>query len=171
MTSFLKLAAIAGGYVVAYTFWTGAYARRMRRRELFVLAVARTKTTGKPLVVVGDPDSGTASMKYGRDYGCGALCVDINGCPKCENQVKAPIQDWLRAQKDNSAVLFVSCVLEYVDADVRPIIKDLYRVSGGDLFVVTVEPWTTTAFTYRGAQRRFFSAPPSGPFRWSELRR
>jgi ubiquinone/menaquinone biosynthesis C-methylase UbiE len=53
---------------------------------------------------------------------------------------------------DNSVVVFVSCVLEYVD-DVDAAIKELMRISGGHLYVVRVEPWTATAYLYPGAKR------------------
>jgi hypothetical protein len=165
----LKIAAIIGGYSLASTYYVARYKRRMNRRKLFALAQQRAKATGKPLIVIGDPDAGIINSTRGRDYGCGSLCIDINGCPKCPNQLKIPIEEWLQRQDGNSAVLFVSCVLEYVQTDVRKIISELQRVSGGDLFVVTVEPWTYTAFFYKGAQRRFFSAPPYGSFRWQEL--
>jgi hypothetical protein len=64
--------------------------------------------------VIGDPDAGMHTRLM-RAYGCGDVCVDLNGCPKCPVTVvaditKGPIPD----VADDSAVVFVSCVLEYV---------------------------------------------------------
>jgi hypothetical protein len=133
------------------------------------MAQKRSSQTGKPLVVIGDPDAGTVNSKIGRDYDCGNFCVDLYGCKACPNQVAADLLAWLKEQPDNSAVLFVSAVLEYIQS-MNGIPRELYRVSGGDLFVVTVEPFSYTAFFYQGAKRQFFSAPPHGPFKWQEFR-
>ncbi|MCH7706785.1 MAG: class I SAM-dependent methyltransferase, partial [Chloroflexi bacterium] len=40
-------------------------------------------------------------------------------------------------------------------------LDELIRVSGGDLFVVGVEPWTLTAWFYPGARRRLYNTPPA----------
>jgi hypothetical protein len=142
----------------------------LRRRFFYKLALERSVATGKPLIVIGDPDAGTINQTMGRDYGCGDLCVDINGCPNCSRQVKMPIEKWLPMQPNNSAVIFTSCVLEYVD-DARPLTRELLRVAGDNLFVVTVDSWTYPAYFYRQSQskRQFLSAPPVGPFRWQEF--
>lgn len=79
----------------------------------------------------------------------------------------------LRTFEDNFGVIFVSCVLEYVD-DVESCIAELERVSGGsDLFVVTVSPYCLTAWLYgklwkeqndaSQAKQVFDSAPPCRP--------
>ena len=48
----------------------------------------------------------------------------------------------LKDLSDNCCVLFVSGTLEYVDADMEEMIKDMNRVSGGDMFIVTVNDMT-----------------------------
>ena len=48
--------------------------------------------------------------------------------------------------KGNSAVVFVSCVLDYV-ADIDAALREISRIasSADNVFVVTVQPWTLTA--------------------------
>ena len=133
---------------------TAALIRFRERRAAFELAVQRAAALDRRLVVIGDPDAGMHTRLM-RAYGCGDVCVDMNGCPKCPMTIvaditKGPIPD----VPDNSAVVFVSCVLEYVD-DVTAALKEVRRIAGADdnLFIVTVEPWTFTAALYPGARQ------------------
>ena len=48
----------------------------------------------------------------------------------------------LRKLPDNSYVIYESCVLEAVNYDVTPLIKEIKRVSGGNYFNVRVGPST-----------------------------
>lgn len=130
-----------------------AYHRFEVRRRIFDTAARRASELGRPLVVVGDPDSGMHT-RIKRAYGCGDLCIDKNGCPLCTvtkaaDLTKGPIE----GISDNSAVVFVSCVLEYV-TDPEAALRELRRIAGGpdNLFFVFVEPWTLTAALYPGAQ-------------------
>ena len=144
--------------------------RRGNRKRLYALARARADATGKPLIVVGAPGGGIINRFVGQDYGCGDVCIDLVGCKGCDGSVSAPIERYLPTLKDGSAVIYVSAVLEYV-RPIKKVISELRRVSGGDLYVVTVEPWTLTSFFYTGARRQFFSAPPlSATFKWQEFR-
>jgi len=143
--------------------------RRQRRRDLFNLAQFRANQTGKRLIVVGDPDGGVVNRFLGRDYDCGALCVDKKGCLSCPEYAHGRLEDILPQMPSDSAVVFVSATLEYVD-DMDQVLAQLQRVSGGDLFVVTVEPWTLTSLFYPGARRQIYEAPPDDPrFRWTPL--
>ncbi|PCC74683.1 hypothetical protein NAEX_07780 [Nannocystis exedens] len=45
---------------------------------------------GRRLVVIGDPDAGMHTRLM-RAYGCGDLCIDMNGCPRCLITVVADI--------------------------------------------------------------------------------
>ena len=123
-----------------------AYHRERARRKItgqrviFALAKRRALEAKKPLLVVGDPaPPRTYNGIFGPGYGGGDVCVDCNGCPTADPaqtiQIKARIQDVLRALPTNSAVVFESEVLEYLPPeDLEPTIADLWRVSGGDLF-------------------------------------
>ena len=125
------------------TFW---YLWRMaaRGRE-YQAAQQQAALSGLPLVVVGAPDGG-----FTQGPGCGDVCIDIEGCA-CPMQIKADITKPLPFD-DDSCVVFVSCVLEYVD-DLDAAMLELVRISGGRLHIVGVEPWTLTAYLYPGAKR------------------
>lgn len=128
--------------------WEGGWwlRRRSLRSSTFDEAKAQAKRLGRPLVVVGAPDGGVTS-----GYGCGDVTIDIvkSDCP---NSIQADITKGIPLA-DDSAVVFVSCVLEYV-GDYDAAMRELCRVSGGNLYVVRVEPWTLTAYFYPGAKRR-----------------
>ena len=130
-----------------------ALRRFRRRREAFEAAVRRATEIGRPLVVVGDPDAG-AHTRLLRAYECGDLCVDLRGCPRCQTMKVADITKGpIDGIADDSAVVFVSCVLEYV-ADPTAALRELARIAGAreNLFLVLVEPWTLTATLYPGAR-------------------
>lgn len=130
----------------------GAAMRRLRRRRaVYQLAAARAAELGRPLVVVGDPDGGMHTRMV-RAYGCGDVCVDLAGCPACPVAIAADITKPLPFA-DDSVVVYVSCVLEYVE-DVDAALRELRRVAGENLFLVCVEPWTMTATIYPGARWR-----------------
>ena len=155
-----------------------AIRRKWRRRTTFQMAKDQSKQTGKPLMVVGDPDNGAMSKFTGRDYGEGDVTIDITGCPDCKSGVAADIKEYIYAQRDNSYVIFISCTLEYVQSNDFPrLVRKLYQVSGGDLYVVNVEPYCLSAYFYParlftregGPQRVITKCPPgdkSGRFRW-----
>lgn len=119
--------------------------RRMQRRSMFEAARAEARRLGRPLVVVGAPDGGVTA-----GYGCGDVTVDLAGST-CPNSLVADVTKPLPFA-DDSVVVFVACVLEYVD-DLPRAVAELTRISGGRMFVVRVEPWTLTAYLYPGARR------------------
>ncbi len=140
-----------GGLAVAEG--TLALARWQTRRQVYDLAARRAAELHRPLVVVGDPDAGAHTRLY-RAYGCGDLCVDLRGCPLCEVVQVADISTGpVPGVADDSAVVFVACVLEYVD-DATAAVHELRRMAGSpdNLFVVPVQPWSLTAALYPGAR-------------------
>lgn len=123
------------------------------RRRLFAAAARRAYELGRPLVVIGDPDAG-AHTRLVRAYGCGDLCLDLQGCPMCQVMQAADLTAGpVPGVVDDSAVVFVSCVLEYV-SDPEAALRELRRMAGSqeNLFIVFVEPWTLTAALYPGAR-------------------
>jgi hypothetical protein len=93
--------------------------RWQARRNVFAAASRRAASLARPLVVVGDPDAG-AHTRLMPAYGCGDLCVDAAGCPRCEHHVAADLtRGPIPGLADDSAVVFVSCVLEYVETSRR----------------------------------------------------
>lgn len=154
----MTLPRTAARFVLGYVGLVEGMAALIRfreRRAAFELAVQRAAALDRRLVVIGDPDAGMHTRLM-RAYGCGDVCVDMNGCPKCPMTIvaditKGPIPDVL----DNSAVVFISCVLEYV-TDVDAALREIARIAGSadNVFVVTVQPWTLTARLYPGARWR-----------------
>ena len=136
----LKLAAAVSAWEHV---WWGR--RRMKRRALYDEALACARRLGRPLVVVGAPDMGPTEGP-----GCGDVTVDI-GQSACPTFLRADVCERLPFD-DDSVVVFVSCVLEYV-ADYDAAKRELRRVSGGRLYVCRVEWWTLTAHFYPGAKR------------------
>ncbi len=123
------------------------------RRQAYQAAVRRASEAGRPLIVVGDPDAG-AHTRLVRAYGCGDRCIDLRGCPRCEMMQAADLTQGLVAGiADDSAVVYVSCVLEYV-TDPEAALRELHRMAGSpdNLFLVLVEPWSLTAALYPGAR-------------------
>jgi hypothetical protein len=146
--------------------------RRWRRRDYYQRAKQLAKRTGKPLLVIGDPDTGCVNHYLGRDYDCGDACLDLTGCPKCPattRRIKGSLERWLPTLPTNGYVVFASCTLEYV-ADIRLVARELARVSGGDLLVASVEPSAPLHFLFRGTQRIITEAPPqSREIRWCPI--
>ena len=99
-----------------------------------------------------------------RAYDCGDLCVDLHGCPRCPVVQAADLTAGpVPGVAADSAVVFVSCVLEYV-ADIDTAIAELQRMAGSpdNLFIATVQPWTLTAALYPGA--RWVATPTTTGF-------
>ena len=123
------------------------------RQRAYQAAVRRASEAGRPLIVVGDPDAG-AHTRLLRAYGCGDRCIDLRGCPRCEVMQAADLtQGPVEGIADDSAVVYVSCVLEYV-TDPEAALRELNRMAGSpdNLFLVFVEPWSLTAALYPGAR-------------------
>lgn len=144
--------------VAAYELALALGPRRENRRRIFQKAVLRAQVKGKPLLVIGGPRAGFINQVIGQDYGCGTVCIDLEGCIGCKNGIETRAEDFLVNLPDDSFVVYVSCTLEYVD-DIELVSGELFRVSGDDLFVVPVEPKSLTAFFYPGAKRRVIRAP------------
>jgi hypothetical protein len=120
--------------------------RRAMRGDFFAQARALATQLGKPLVVIGAPDGGVTA-----GYACGDVTIDLAATSSCPSYLSADITKHIPLE-DNSCVIFVSCVLEYV-SDEPAAMAELMRVSGGNLFIVRVEPWTLTSLFYPSAQR------------------
>ena len=145
---------VVGACLSALT-WEGLWwcVRRHRRGIIYKQALAHARAIGRPLVVIGAPDAEVTS-----GYGCGDITVDLVGSKSCPTVIPADITKPLMFH-DDSVVVAVFCVLEYVD-DYGAALSELYRISGGHLFVVHVEPHTFTAHMYPGAKR---TVPPMAP--------
>ena len=108
-------------------------------------ARAAADALGRPLVLIGAPDGGVTS-----GYPCGDVTIDL-APSSCPNAIQADITQGIPFA-DDSCVVFVSCVLEYV-SDVQAAIREIERISGGHAYYCGVEPVTLTAYLYPGAKR------------------
>lgn len=121
--------------------------RKLKRRYKYKQASERAEQTGKKLLVIGDPYNGIASKLTGCDYGCGDLCLDLTGCPNCPNSIKGRLEDTIESINLDEYVVYISCVLEYVD-DLDYIMNYLNQMDKNDLFVVNVEWYSLMAYFY-----------------------
>ena len=135
-----------------------AIVRHQNRTTLYTQAEERAFKTGRPLVVIGSPSAGmhTAIVKA---YGCGDMCIDLDGCAECPNHLQADITKPIPIVSD-SAVVYVGCVLEYVD-DFNAAWDELERIAGSpdNMFIATVQPWTLTAAMYSPARQAVWEVP------------
>ena len=144
--------------------------RHNQRTRLYLKAQERAKTTGRKLLVIGDPDAGLHT-RIVRAYGCGDECLDLNGCEACAVEFSGDITKTNDAFADDSRVVYVACVLEYVE-DYDAGWEEVLRIAGGEenLFVSTVQPGNFTSSIYPGSryilhpQGRSFVAKPIPTF-------
>lgn len=141
----VALAGIAGAELAA------AADRFEERRRLYALAQRRAAETGRRLVVIGAPDAGLHTRLLPA-YGCGDVCVDLQGCPACPVSETVDLTRGQTTVADNTAVVFVSCTLEYV-SDPAAAMREVQRMAGdaSNVFLVTVQPWTLTGILYPAA--------------------
>ena len=141
--------------------------RQRNRCKLYKLAEQQSRNVKKKLLVVGDPYSGHGTKFYSLfmdNYGCGDITVDLTGAPMCPTSYKVDILTYLRDQPDNSLVIFISCVLEYVD-DIDAVISEIYRVAGSvdNIFITTVNKYSLSAYFYNdkySKSKYIIYAPP-----------
>jgi hypothetical protein len=121
--------------------------RKLNRRNLFEKAKKRARRINKQLLVIGDPYNGVASISTGSYYDCGDLCIDLTGCPKCTNSIKGKLEDIISEINLNEYVIYISCVLEYIDK-LPKILSYLNKVNKKNIFIVTVEWYSLNAYFY-----------------------
>lgn len=102
------------------------------QRRTYHAAYLRARATGKELLVIGDPRAPGTLNSTLPGYGCGDVCLDLKGCA-CPNSIAADALQALRRMANNSAVIYESETLEFVP-DIAPVVREMKRVSGGDLF-------------------------------------
>lgn len=136
--------------------------RHKRRRDVFAEAQAKAVRTGRPLLVVGDPDTG-AHTSLARAYGCGHVCIDMTGCPACPHGIKTVLGEEAIPLESNHYVVYVSCTLELVE-NLPAAWKEIQRVAGSpeNIFLVCIGPWSLTAYFYPGVKWRIFDKKDEG---------
>lgn len=123
-------------FIIYYSdiyFWID---RIYKRTKYYNLAKSRSEFLKRPLIVVGNPDSGPTNKIIGRLYECGDYTIDINGS-KCNNTLQGDLLQQLKKFSDNSCVIYISYVLEYIE-NIDDTIKEIYRVAGdsSNIFVI-----------------------------------
>jgi hypothetical protein len=122
------------------------WARRMvQRKQYYKRAKAQAARLGKPLMVIGDPDAGYTNKLLGASYPCGDVTLDLKLSDQCKRSgggVEGDVHKTLPTFADNSHVILVSYVLEYVP-NLDHVIGELYRVAGSadNIFVVHASPY------------------------------
>ena len=115
---------------------SGLY-RLYNRINEYNKAYELSKKLNKPLLVIGSPNNGFSSKILGLTHPCGDLCLDIVGCQGCKNQIKGDALQELKKMKDNSYIIFESCVLEFVQYN-KLVREEILRVSGNKYFEVRI---------------------------------
>lgn len=141
---------ILGAMIAAEGF--AALSRHRARTDAYGRAETQARALGRPLVVVGDPFSG-AHTRIMPAYGCGNVCLDLTGCPACPVGHRTDLAVDRAPVGDDTAVVFCSCVLEYVP-DAPAALAELLRMAGSwdRVHLAVVQPWTFTAALYPGAR-------------------
>ena len=118
-----------------------SWIKKTKQNELYNEANKMSKIKGKKLLVIGNPGESNTNYLFGK-YGCGDICIDLNGCI-CNNSeqntiiIKDKIENVIGDFEDDSVVIFESEVLEYVDDKyIDYVIREMYRISNGDIFSV-----------------------------------
>ena len=117
-----------------------SWIKRKKQNTLYNEANKLSKIKNKKLLVIGNPGESNTNYFFGQ-YGCGDICVDLNGCicDKYNNTIiiKDKLENVTKDFETNSVVIFESEVLEYIDNEnIDYVINELYRISGGDIFSV-----------------------------------
>ena len=104
-----------------------------KQRYIFELAVKRSKATGKPLLIIGDPNNGiinrviqTYGLTSNRDR---ILDLNPSGLYPSYDLNKTHLQEF----NDNSYVIFESKTFNFSN-NIVILLKNALRVSGGDLY-------------------------------------
>lgn len=122
-------------------FYDSLFQRNFRRYYYYKAALYKAQKLNKKLVVVGCPLSGGLSGKISllfKLYGCGDILIDIKKNSKCQNHISIDLLSYLSQQENNSCIIFVSVVLEYIE-NIDETLIELKRVSGGNLYVVPID--------------------------------
>ena len=146
---------------------TGCIQKLIHQKKMYNMAKKKAKETGKKLIVIGNPSAPTTvNGEILVTYGCGDICIDIEGC-NCKNSMKEDVFVALKKFPDNSAVIYESEVLEFIPRDIGPIVKEIERVSGGDMFATHVSGirYKSLGDKWR-LQHVIAQYPPHKPYKW-----
>lgn len=160
-----------------------SYYRNYNRKHMYRRAALRAIELNRPLIVIGDPHNGLDARFHGSAYGCGSFIIDISGCGKniCEDVIERDVVASLNVFENNTCVIFISCVLEYLDdQSIEHALIEIARVSGerNNVFVVTMGSYSLSSYYYNYinnnknrdvAKRIFHMVPPYGEFKYTNF--
>lgn len=101
--------------------------------KIYEEAEQKAREQNKKLMVLGNPYTASGKMikVFTKTYGCGDICIDMNGCGDCENVITDKIENVLHKFGSNEYIIFESGLLEVVDEDqIDYITNELYRIAG-----------------------------------------
>jgi len=111
----------------------GIFNANMQSVKLYEEAWTKAKRENKQLMVLGSPytTSGKMITLFTRTYGCGDICIDMNGCGSCENTINDKIENVLHIFNPYGYVIFESGLLEVIDEkNLKYVVSELYRIAG-----------------------------------------
>ena len=111
----------------------GIFAANNEAVKLYEEAEEKAKKENKKLLVLGNPytTSGKMVTIFTKTYGCGDMCIDMNGCGPCKNTISDKVENVLNKFESNEYIIFESGLLEVVDEDkLDYIVNELYRIAG-----------------------------------------
>jgi hypothetical protein len=161
--------------IVIYEFGIGINNHK-HGRTLYERARRRADEQGKPLIVVGDPHNGISSWIYYQwtdqwSHDCGDHMIDMLPCSDCATHKRTIKQDLIVALgewPDNSAVVYVGRVLEYVEP-LDTALAEINRVAGSPQnMYIAYTPWYSFMslaypgdwFDHKPSKNIIYSAPP-----------
>jgi SAM-dependent methyltransferase len=155
-----------------------AYVGRLAtRRGMHQRARDLADVLDRPLIVVGARSGGGGGLRTTGNlsqYSCGDVCgcVDLAGCTDCKSVGRDVCVYGSIPVEDDSSVVFVSHVLEYVDDPDRAW-AEITRVAGSPerVYVSRNQPWATWTRVATGARWMIDNAPPSGEFKYHAVTR
>jgi len=156
--------------ITAREAYLGLGARREYRRAVFEQAAKRAASLNKPLLVLGDPDSGALNHLMGRQWQCGVLCIDPKGCGICPDWVQGQPTEALAQLPDASYVIYDPGAFARAESGAA-FLDQVQRVSGGEIYMADAGPWTLAAWFGAGRRRRLLEAPQAnqGLIAWKPL--
>ena len=158
-----RVAGISAAVLVVRETYLAFGPRREQRRSVFEQALARAKTLGVKLLVLGDPDGGVMNTLLGRQWQCDpsntVVCIDPRGCGICGNQIQGWPEDVLATMAPHSAVIYDPGAFAMAN-DGAALATQIARVAiSGEAYMADVEPWSLAAFFEPKRKRRLLQAP------------
>lgn len=117
------------------------YIRSYRSYKYFKLAEKKAKTSGKKLMVIGDPCQGHSKVLsfITPKLHHGDVTIDLYGCDKCQRSDINDMKFWNSLETD-SYVVFETATISFSD-NIEKVVKQIHRISGGDFYSGGTTNW------------------------------